>query len=161
MSIEPNATPHCAVHPDAPARPAPCARCGNFACEFCFEHPAHDLCPACSEATGEMASDHFVDDKSRRRRRWIRKNPRLSGLGIMALGLGLFAMNFGLIVAMNQFYVVMFPLGGAAIGIGLSSVLTGRAGVSRPSDAPPSYWWLMIGLTVVGGLAGLALNFAV
>ena len=55
----------CAVHPDVPARDAPCDRCGAFACEACFgaqldedglaslpDTERERLCQACRERTG-------------------------------------------------------------------------------------------------------------
>lgn len=40
-------TPHCAVHPEVVARPTPCERCGNFACEPCFGSIDSELCASC------------------------------------------------------------------------------------------------------------------
>lgn len=46
-------TPRCAVHADRDARRAPCARCGSYACELCFERPDETLCRSCRERVGE------------------------------------------------------------------------------------------------------------
>jgi hypothetical protein len=46
-------TPRCAVHPEREARRAPCERCGNYACEPCFERPDDALCAACRERVGD------------------------------------------------------------------------------------------------------------
>ncbi len=44
--------PRCAEHPQIAARPSPCERCGNFACEDCFADPASEVCKSCRERTG-------------------------------------------------------------------------------------------------------------
>lgn len=46
-------TPRCAVHADREARRTPCERCGNFACEACFDREDETLCATCRERVGE------------------------------------------------------------------------------------------------------------
>ncbi len=46
-------TPRCAVHADRDARRTPCARCGSYACEACFERADETLCRPCRERIGE------------------------------------------------------------------------------------------------------------
>lgn len=149
----------CGEHPDQIARRTPCRRCGSFVCEECFAHPDHDLCPACSEKTGELAADLALPERQRQQRRWMRKNPRLAGLAFMGGGLGLATLNVVMLVAMERYYVIMFPLGGALFGLGLSALLTGRVVVQRFSDAPLSYWIVTGGLAGGCMIAGFGLNF--
>lgn len=151
-------TAHCAVHPDSTARVTPCRRCGSFACEACFEHPDHDLCRTCSEATGELASDLRLDDRGRRRQRWIRKNPRLAGLAYVAGGVSVIAVNFVLIFAMDRYGVVLFPLGGALIGLGVALVVTGKMAGTGASLGQRIFATVLL---VAGLLGGIALNFVV
>lgn len=47
-------TPRCAVHADRDARRTPCARCGSYACEVCFERPDETLCRSCRDRVGEV-----------------------------------------------------------------------------------------------------------
>jgi hypothetical protein len=49
-------TPRCAVHADREARRTPCERCGNYACEPCFERDDEVLCAACRERVGETVA---------------------------------------------------------------------------------------------------------
>lgn len=46
-------TPRCAVHADREARRTPCARCGSYACEACFERADETLCASCRARVGE------------------------------------------------------------------------------------------------------------
>jgi len=149
----------CAVHAETIARASNCRRCGNFACDECFGHPQSELCASCAELEGQHPSDFALPERQRKQRQWMRRNPRLAGLAFAAFGFVLVAVNLASIIMADRYYVALFPLGGALMGLGASGVLTGRMGVARLKDAPWHYWVISGGLTAVGGLGGLALNF--
>jgi hypothetical protein len=68
----------CARHPEREAR-AVCSRCGDFACEACFEDPQSTVCAECRERGAEDANAMLW--------RWGRRHPwRSFGLGL-AMGL--------------------------------------------------------------------------
>lgn len=68
-------------------------------------------------------------------------------------------LNFVAIFVADRYYVILFPLGGAMMGMGASGLLTGRMAVTRLKDAPWHYWVISVGLPALGAIAGLALNF--
>lgn len=108
---------------------------------------------------GQHPTDFAIPERQRKQRQWMRKNPRLAGLGFLAGGLALVVLNFAMIFMADRYYVMLFPMGGALLGMGASGLLTGRMVVTRLKDAPWHYWVLAVGLPVAGVIAGVALNF--
>ena len=153
-------SPRCAVHPEAVARASPCRRCGNFACDGCFGHPSSELCADCAIAEGQHVSDFAIDPRMRARRQWIRRHPRTAGALYLGLGTVLVALNVFLIVAMERYYVMLFPMGGVIMGLGAGFLVTGRAAVGADLRGQPWWYWAITGPLAIGGLlAGIGLNF--
>src|SRR3954469_9543954 len=79
------------------------------------------------------------------------RSPRLAGLVIMGVGFLLIAMNVLWLTWKARFYPTSLFLAGAALGLGLGVIITGRVDI-RDGRPPQPLWWT-VGSCVVG-LAG-------
>ena len=88
------------------------------------------------------------------------RSPRFGGAVFMLLGLLLLGMNAALIAWKQQFYSLLFVVGGVTTPIGFWWLVTGRAG-PRDGAGPerlPLWWQLGFYFCMFGGLgAGIAL----
>lgn len=129
--------PHCAEHPNVEARSTPCERCGNYACEGCFDDPASEVCKSCRERTGigggvpwEHPSLGFFDRLMGTMQRAITE-PRAT---FRAIATGPLAPSF-------TFFLVTLALGYAPLllclpVIGLGMGLWMESLPNLPSDVP-------------------------
>lgn len=90
---------------------------------------------------------------------WIAaKNPRLTGLLLMGLGVALLVLNALTITFMSKFYPTSVVGSCAVICLGAWVVITGRVSVKGVSPQP--LWWTIIGFvsTFAGGAGGAWLS---
>jgi hypothetical protein len=153
----------CAVHPEVIARSTPCERCGNFACEPCFDDPASEICASCRDRTG--AGRVAWEDRSKG---WLERltgtlspawlEPRSTfrniGHGELGPALTFFMTTLGIGYAPM---ILCLPL----IGVGMWAVLAERsAELGELAELGPVMvvaWAVMLPLwvTAVHGLAVL------
>lgn len=149
MSVRPE--PRCAAHPERTARAA-CSRCGDFACEACFNEPDCDLCPPCKQAERHHPSDNGLPAAHRHFRRWVRRRSRLVGIAIAGVATGLAAFELVLIQWLPGHLRYAIPLAGAIMGMGL-------AVLAAPQPLrPPTLWRLTLPAVGLGLFAGLAVG---
>ncbi len=138
----------CAVHPELTARPEPCTSCGVAGCAACIPAANAGVCVACAErAVGPSGASPG-----------LALAPRLIGVAVFLAGGGFITLNRMVIAGTGRTYLILFPLGGMFLGLGLAMALTGRAVLDGPTVTPTTriVAYICIGL---GTLFGVGLNF--